>query len=195
MPLAVAVLFVVPCLLAPVLTAKLAREAVAEERRQIAFDNGAIAVGRGVRWALRALGAAEQAFRAFDRGHDALHACARVKPACRVADAAAERALAAMHRGAEAAFRRGVLVAVRAAVPELARGGARGRTEAPPLSLATVRCRFCRLPVGWRVRIGTAAVVEAARPARRRRVSWEGSGERWDYRVRWAPGEGALSSN
>jgi hypothetical protein len=182
MPLALIVVALVPLLLAPVVSAELRDRALEWERRQIAADNAAIVLGREVRRALRALGSAEQAIAGFEVGHHAAHLCAAVKPTCRVADVAAERALLLAARTAEAAFRAAMTAAPLAALGELRRETV--PLAAPQWRLTSERCPFCGLSVRWRLELGRGAVGTGAE---RRVVSWSGERRRADYRVRWDP--------
>lgn len=194
MPLALIAVLLVPLGLAPVWSARLEREALEHERRQIAFDNGAIVLGRAVRAALVALAAAERTLEGAEVGHHALHACASVNPKCRVPDLLVEQFLRATHRAAEAAFRAALAAAPPLATLELGRATGAGRVEAPRLSLTSMRCPICRLPIRWRLRLGDGAVVENGPSGRRRVVRWE-RGSRWDYRIVWSEVAGAFSWN
>jgi hypothetical protein len=200
MPFALMAVLLLPLLLAPVSTARLEAEALAEERRQIGFDNAAIVLGQSIRATLRALDGAERMLHALEVGHHALHACALAKPACRAADLAVERTIRALHQAAESAFRRGVAMAPAAAQVELRRGRADGRIAPARFSLARTHCELCRLPIGWRVRSIPAEVAEPARPGRTRPgrtriVRWEREGSTWDYRVFWKSAPAARSWN
>lgn len=188
MPLTLVAMLLAPLLLAPLSTARLIGEALTEERRQIAFDNAAIVLGRHVRLALRALAMAETGLAAADFVHHPVHLCAAVKPPCRAADMGLERGIELLFRNAEAVFRAALAAAPMRARAELVSEKALAQVDGPSLRLSAVRCPICRLPVRWEVQLGEGSVTELSLRRRRRVVRWSGEGAAWDqwnYRVVW----------